>query len=148
MNSSQENEFPEPQDTPHLELISDGAAPSEGILYVGIDMGTSRTSIAASNGVRATVASVVGYPKDVVGQKLFGRSVLFGDEAIEKRMSLDFHRPLEKGVLKGTNGAEGDVAPDCGAGPLGFEHAERLGERIASRVVALVRAALDRNAMP
>lgn len=45
------------------------------------------------------------------------------------------------GVCLYANGAEGDVAPECGAGPLGFEHAERLGERIAARVVALVRAA-------
>ncbi|MCH2104225.1 MAG: rod shape-determining protein [Planctomycetes bacterium] len=108
MTSSQPNELPESDDTPHFELISDEAENAEGILYVGIDLGTSRTSIAASNGVRATVPSVVGYPKDVVGQKLFGRSVLFGDEAIEKRMSLDFHRPLEKGVLKGTAGEAGN----------------------------------------
>ena len=109
MTPSQQNEIPDSNDTPHLELISDEDNPTEGVLYVGIDLGTSRTSIAASNGVRASIPSVVGYPKDVVGQKLFGRSVLFGEEAIEKRMSLNFHRPLEKGVLKGAAGDDGDV---------------------------------------
>ncbi|MCI0589490.1 MAG: rod shape-determining protein [Planctomycetes bacterium] len=75
-----------------------------GVLYVGIDLGTSRTSIAASNGVRETVASVVGYPKDVVSQKLLQRDALFGDEAIENRLALRYYRPLEKGVIKGSDG--------------------------------------------
>ena len=67
---------------------------------MGIDLGTSRTSVTASNGVRETVASYVGYPKDVVAKKLLKKDVLFGDEALEKRLSLDFYRPLEHGVLK------------------------------------------------
>ncbi len=72
----------------------------DGVLYLGIDLGTSRTSVAASNGQRVTVASYVGYPKDVVSRKLLKKDVLFGDEALEKRLSLDFYKPLEKGVLK------------------------------------------------
>ena len=74
-----------------------------GVLYLGIDLGTSRTSVSASNGVRDTVASFVGYPKDVVAQKLLGKDILFGDEAIKHRLSLKFHRPLEKGVLKASS---------------------------------------------
>lgn len=75
----------------------------EGVLYIGIDLGTSRTSVSASNGVRETVGSYVGYPKDVVSQKLLKKDVLFGDEAVEKRLSLRFYRPLEHGVLKNSN---------------------------------------------
>jgi len=71
-----------------------------GVLYLGIDLGTSRTSVSASNGVRETVSSFVGYPKDVVARKLLQRDVLFGDEAVKHRLSLDFYRPLEHGVLK------------------------------------------------
>src|SRR5262245_22632120 len=71
---------------------------AEGVLYMGIDFGTSRSSVAASNGVRETIASLVGYPKDVVAKKLLKKDVLFGDEALEKRLSLNFFRPLE--VLK------------------------------------------------
>jgi rod shape-determining protein MreB len=71
-----------------------------GVLYLGIDLGTSRTSVCASNGVRETVSSFVGYPKDVVSRKLLQRDVLFGDEAQKHRLSLDFYRPLEKGVIK------------------------------------------------
>ena len=71
-----------------------------GVLYLGIDLGTSRTSVTASNGQRETVASYVGYPKDVVSRKLLKKDVLFGGEAVEKRLSLDFYRPLAHGVLK------------------------------------------------
>jgi len=71
---------------------------TEGVLYLGIDFGTSRSSVSASNGVRETVASLVGYPKDVVSRKLLKKDVLFGDEAMENRLALKFFRPLE--VLK------------------------------------------------
>lgn len=72
----------------------------KGVLYMGIDLGTSRTSVTASNGVRETVSSYVGYPKDVVSRKLLQKDVLYGDEAVEKRLSLDFYRPLEHGVIR------------------------------------------------
>jgi rod shape-determining protein MreB len=71
-----------------------------GVLYLGIDLGTSRTSVSASNGVRETVASYVGYPKDVVSRKLLKKDVLFGDEAIERRLSLNLYRPLAHGVIQ------------------------------------------------
>ncbi|MFO1052859.1 MAG: MamK family actin-like protein [Planctomycetota bacterium] len=75
-------------------------AKDHGVLYIGMDLGTSRTSVSASNGVRETVLSVVGYPKDVVSKKLLKKDVLFGKEALEKRLSLRMHRPLAKGVFK------------------------------------------------
>jgi rod shape-determining protein MreB len=101
MTEEIENEGVEPQeefDTPNKE---------QGVLYLGIDLGTSRTSVSASNGVRDTVASYVGYPKDVVSRKLLKRDVLFGDEAVEKRLSLNFYRPLAHGVIK--EGQEAEV---------------------------------------
>ncbi|MBI4570076.1 MAG: rod shape-determining protein [Planctomycetes bacterium] len=71
-----------------------------GVLYIGIDLGTSRTSIAASNGVRAMVESFVAYPRDVVARKMIGKEVLFGQEALKHRLSCDFYRPLEDGGIK------------------------------------------------
>lgn len=85
------------------------AAKDHGVLYIGMDLGTSRTSVSASNGVRETVFSVVGYPKDVVSQKLLKKDVLFGKEAIEKRLSLKVFKPLEKGVLKYTGDKDKDA---------------------------------------
>ncbi len=70
-------------------------------IYVGIDLGTSRTSITTSTGVRTTVWSYVGYPQDHVAQKMLGgRDRIFGEEAVENRMSVDLHRPLAGGVIK------------------------------------------------
>jgi rod shape-determining protein MreB len=80
-----------------------------GVLYLGIDLGTSRTSVTGSNGVRETVASYVGYPKDHVARKLLQKDVLFGDEAAEKRLSLNFYRPLAHGVIKDDDQAEANL---------------------------------------
>jgi len=82
------------------QSADDEGKKTKGVLYLGIDLGTSRTSVAASNGVRETVWSYVGYPKDVVARKALKKDVLFGKEAVEKRLSLDLFRPFEKGIIK------------------------------------------------
>ncbi|MEE2886714.1 MAG: rod shape-determining protein [Planctomycetota bacterium] len=76
------------------------AAKDHGVLYIGMDLGTSRTAISASNGVRESMHSVVGYPKDHIARRVLGKEVLLGQEAVDKRLSLKFIKPLEKGVLK------------------------------------------------
>jgi rod shape-determining protein MreB len=80
------------------ETTTDSAKKTDGVLYLGIDFGTSRSSVSASNGVRETVSSFVGYPKDVVSKKMLKKDVLFGDDAMKNRLALNFYRPLE--VLK------------------------------------------------
>ncbi len=84
---------------------------NHGVLYLGIDLGTSRTSVSASNGVRETVSSYVGYPRDVVSRKLLKKDVLFGDDAIQHRLSLNLYRPLAHGVINAqdTPQAEGNL---------------------------------------
>jgi rod shape-determining protein MreB len=69
-------------------------------IFVGIDLGTSRSSIATSDGHRDMVESYVGWPVDMVARKLLKKPVLVGAEAIENRPMLDIHRPLERGLLK------------------------------------------------
>ncbi len=76
-------------------------AQKEGnILFVGIDLGTSRSSISASNGTRQWIESYVGWPKDFIASQVVGKSVLFGSDALENRLSLDICRPLQHGVIK------------------------------------------------
>ncbi len=82
------------------------AAQSE-VLHVGIDLGTSRSAISASNGERFVVDSFVGWPVDMVAKKVLKRSVLIGHDAVSNRTMLDLHRPLERGLLK--EGSEKDV---------------------------------------
>lgn len=69
--------------------------------YAGIDLGTSRTSIATSTGVRLSTGTCVGYPKDIVSSKrVQGRSYLLGQEALQNRLALNLVWPLAHGVLK------------------------------------------------
>ncbi len=68
--------------------------------FVGIDLGTSRSAIAASNGKRIWIDSYVGWPKDFVARKALGQPVLFGEQALRHRLSLELYRPLERGVIK------------------------------------------------
>ncbi|VAW75462.1 hypothetical protein MNBD_GAMMA13-1409 [hydrothermal vent metagenome] len=70
------------------------------ILRVGVDLGTYRSAISASNGRCKWTESYVGWPKDFIAEKVLGESVLFGAQALENRLSLDLYRPLEKGVIK------------------------------------------------
>ena len=75
-------------------------------LCVGIDLGTSRSSISASTGERHVVDSYVGWPVDMVARKLVKKSVLVGREALDNRPMLDLRRPLERGIMK--DGSEKD----------------------------------------
>jgi rod shape-determining protein MreB and related proteins len=70
------------------------------LLNIGIDLGTSRSAISASNGVRHWIESYVGWPKDFIARKALGKEVLFGQDALEHRLSLEMYRPLEHGVIK------------------------------------------------
>ena len=70
------------------------------VLWVGVDLGTSRSSIAASNGKRHVIESFVGWPVDMVAKKVVKKPILFGREALENRTMLELHRPLERGLIK------------------------------------------------
>lgn len=76
-------------------------------ICVGIDLGTSRSSISASNGERHVVDSYVGWPVDMVARKVIKKPVLIGGEALEHRSMVDLRRPLENGVIK--DGSERDA---------------------------------------
>lgn len=70
-----------------------------GIL-VGIDFGTSRTAVMTNRGYKDIIRSVVGYPKDVIGLKLVGKSQVFGEEALKHHSALTLYYPLEDGVIR------------------------------------------------
>jgi rod shape-determining protein MreB len=79
----------------------DGGAQPEPLL-LGIDLGTSRSSVVSLDGKRKTIESYVGYPKDAVSKKLLKADVIFGRHALDNRLAVELYRPLEKGVIKGT----------------------------------------------
>jgi len=73
---------------------------AEEILTVGIDLGTSRSAIVASNTRRTWDESYVGWPKDFIAKKILGVPILYGAKAVQHRLSLDLYRPLKNGVIK------------------------------------------------
>ncbi len=78
------------------------------VLHVGIDLGTSRSSISSSSGERHVIESYVGWPLDMVARKVLKKPVLVGSEALQNRSMLDLHRPLEQGLIK--EGSDKDEA--------------------------------------
>lgn len=76
------------------------------VLCLGIDLGTSRSSVSASNGERHVIDSYVGWPVDLVARKIVKKPLLVGREALDNRSMLDLRRPLERGLIK--EGSEKD----------------------------------------
>jgi rod shape-determining protein MreB len=82
------------------------------ITYIGMDLGTFKTSVTSSTGIRDVVQSAVGWPKDHVARALLGRDVVFGKEVLDHRLAVDAVRPFEKGALKYTDHAAAGVPPE------------------------------------
>ena len=117
------------------------------VLQVGIDLGTSRSSISASNGQRHVIESYVGWPLDMVARKVLKKSVLVGREALDNRSMLDLHRPLEQGLIK--EGSDKDEAAVRELlwhllGLAGVDREDRNGTRIRA-VVGVPAEALRVN---
>jgi rod shape-determining protein MreB and related proteins len=72
----------------------------KGTVYVGMDLGTFKTSVASSTGTRDVVYSAVGWPRDHVARTMLRRDVVFGKDIVDHRLALHIVRPFEKGVLK------------------------------------------------
>lgn len=72
----------------------------EDRVYLGIDLGTHRSKIVSSNGVEKMILSIAGWPKDIVAKRLLNKELLFGEEVMKHRLSLNFCFPMERGVIK------------------------------------------------
>ncbi len=81
---------------------------SDNVLHVGIDLGTSQSSIVTSTGIRRTVSTVVGWPKDLISYKFLKKQVVIGEECLQNRMAVDMIWPLEHGVFRHRPDKEGD----------------------------------------
>ena len=76
------------------------------IYHIGIDLGTSQSSIVTSTGARLSTKTCVGYPKDVISRKRLNRDHLLGDEALKNRLSLNLVWPLAEGVICSDKGSK------------------------------------------
>ena len=68
--------------------------------YIGIDLGTSQSSITTSTGKRQSLKTCVGYPKDIISHKRFGKDYLLGDDALNNRLAVNLIWPLADGVIQ------------------------------------------------
>jgi rod shape-determining protein MreB len=103
----------------------------EQATYIGMDLGTFKTSATSSNGRRAVVQTAVGWPKDHVAKAMLGRDVIFGEDIREHRMALQVVRPFEKGVLKYND------ATTCGVDEQQLDHHREAARLIVEHAVAL-----------
>jgi rod shape-determining protein MreB and related proteins len=90
---------------------ADGAT-KKGVVHIGMDLGCWKTSVAASNGMREQVYSVVGWPKDPISRRLLGKDIVFGAEALQHRLAVNLVRPFEKGALKYADTAQSGLTPE------------------------------------
>src|SRR4051794_9529455 len=81
---------------------NDDSGMAEKAMLLGIDLGTSRSSIVSMSGIRKTVETYVGYARDPVSRKMLKADLIYGRHALDNRLAVDLVRPLEKGVLRGT----------------------------------------------
>ena len=69
-------------------------------LYIGIDLGTFQSTIAASNGTKESVLTVVGKPKDPIARNFLKRDTLFGGDALKNKLACNLYYPLSAGVAQ------------------------------------------------
>ena len=127
---------PAPAHKPGKPILAQASDEDTGVqenaLLLGIDMGTSRSSIVSMNGARKTVESYVGWPKDAVSRKYLKADIIYGRAALDHRLALDLYRPLEKGVIKGTFDGEGGSGGEDMA--KNFEAAKQLLKHLVDSV--------------
>jgi len=85
---------------------------SSEIMYLGLDLGTSQSAIATNNGLKLNIPSIVGWSKDFIAYSVVKKKIVFGEDCIKNRTSLDVVYPLEKGVIKYRNSSPGKSTVD------------------------------------
>jgi rod shape-determining protein MreB len=110
------------------------------VLTVGIDLGTSRSAVSASNGERHVIDSFVGWPVDMVARKVLKKKVLIGEEAVENRVMLDLRRPLEKGLIREGSERDAEAVQELLSHLLSLVKTDEDGDNLKVRAVVGVPA--------
>jgi len=81
----------------------------EEITFIGMNLGSFKTSVTCSNGRRAVLPTAIGRPKDHLALAKVGKDVVFGKEIRRRRIILEAMRPFEHGVIKYNDVEEQDT---------------------------------------
>jgi rod shape-determining protein MreB len=82
------------------------------VMFVGMDLGTFKTSVCCSNGQRETLQSQVGWPKDHIARHLVGCDIAFGADVERHPLALDIVRPFAMGALKFNDHRVAGISPE------------------------------------
>ncbi len=105
------------------------------IHYVGIDLGSYQTAAAASNGRRSLQPTCVGWSRDHVARSMLGADVVYGNDAVNNRLAVDFCRPFAHGALKYLDESHSGLTPDAS------ERSRKAARLIVEHVIASTRPA-------
>ncbi|HWY88593.1 MAG TPA: rod shape-determining protein [Gemmataceae bacterium] len=103
------------------------------VVYIGMDLGSFKTSVASSSGRRDVLQTAVGWPKDHLARTMLGRDVVFGNDLTEHRLALDIVRPFEKGVFKY------NTVKECGLRPEDVKKHQEAAHLLVEHAVAMTR---------
>ncbi|MBF0111060.1 MAG: cell division FtsA domain-containing protein [Magnetococcales bacterium] len=113
----------------------------ENTLFLGINLGTSRTTVLSSRGAKGWMRSVVGQPRAGFGGGTTVPMPFIGEEALNRKATLDLSVPWKEGIL-----GEGDEKSFMAVRAL-IAHAQRMAdpgsdEQVYGILVVPARAAL------
>ncbi len=66
---------------------------------IGIDIGSFKIAVTASNGRRVVIPSIVGWPKDEAVRQQLGRACLIGNDVARNRVPMEIVFPFRRGAL-------------------------------------------------
>jgi rod shape-determining protein MreB len=118
---------------------------TENAFLIGLDFGSFKTSVVASNGRRESLRTAVGRPRDHIARALLGTDFVFGDRLAEVEMAVDIVRPFAHGALKyGAGDGVKDHDGRCEAARLVLKHVLSLLDPPANTPIYAVIGAPSR----
>lgn len=82
------------------------------VVFVGMDLGSFKTSVCCSNGQRETLQSQVGWPKDHIARNVVGCDIAFGADLDRHPLALDIVRPFAMGAFKFNDHRVAGITPE------------------------------------